>query len=223
MSKAATDKARQTTISYGEFAAGMKDPAQRTAIMERIYGRGAVSWLDAATAGAGGGERISRMESDAAKQKSESEGFASRLQSGREAYGAATAAEEAADAAKVAAADKTKKEREAATEEARQEAFARWYVNKREGYTDYDPNRIYGTGRRGVMFGKAAEYSTDPAAHTERAEARRVLAEQEAKGMRWAGTGTDERWLPTKSDGTIDVVAPYTWSAAEQQKHKWGQ
>ncbi len=37
--------------SYGEFMAGMNDPAKRQALMEKTYGKGAASWLDSAVAG----------------------------------------------------------------------------------------------------------------------------------------------------------------------------
>ncbi len=46
---------RTGLASYAEFMEGMQDPAKRQALLEKTYGRGAVSWLDSAVAGAGRG------------------------------------------------------------------------------------------------------------------------------------------------------------------------
>ncbi len=46
---------RTGLASYGEFMKGMNDPAARQALMEKTYGKGAVSWLDSALAGGSGG------------------------------------------------------------------------------------------------------------------------------------------------------------------------
>ncbi len=44
--------------SYSEFLKGMNDPASRQATLEKVYGKGNVSWLDSALSGAGGGGRL---------------------------------------------------------------------------------------------------------------------------------------------------------------------
>ena len=54
----AGEQARQGVASYGEFMQAMVDPASRRALMEKTYGKGRVSWLDSATAGGAGAERI---------------------------------------------------------------------------------------------------------------------------------------------------------------------
>ncbi len=48
------DAARKGLAAYGDFMKGMNDPAYRQALMEKTYGRGAVSALDSAMAGTGG-------------------------------------------------------------------------------------------------------------------------------------------------------------------------
>ncbi len=60
------EQAHAGLASYGEFMAGMADPAKRQALMEKTYGRGATSWLDSAMTGAAGGGRIAAGAKDAA-------------------------------------------------------------------------------------------------------------------------------------------------------------
>lgn len=63
--EASGERERKALASYGDFMAGLSDPAKRQAMMEKAYGKGAVSALDSAFAGAAGGGRISAGQQDA--------------------------------------------------------------------------------------------------------------------------------------------------------------
>lgn len=58
---------RKGLASYGEFLQGMADPTARQALMEKTYGKGAVSALDAAIAGGTSGAKaqINKVQSQA--------------------------------------------------------------------------------------------------------------------------------------------------------------
>ncbi len=47
----AGEQARVGMASYSEFMGGMSDPAKRQALMEKVYGKGAASWMDSAMMG----------------------------------------------------------------------------------------------------------------------------------------------------------------------------
>lgn len=62
--EASGERERKALASYGDFMAGLTDPAKRQAMMEKAYGKGAVSALDSAFAGSAGAGRIDAAQKD---------------------------------------------------------------------------------------------------------------------------------------------------------------
>lgn len=54
----AGERSRKALTSYGEFMQALKDPGARRTLMEKVYGKGAVSARDSAMMGAQGGARM---------------------------------------------------------------------------------------------------------------------------------------------------------------------
>lgn len=61
---ASGERERKGLASYASFMKGMTDPAARQALMEKVYGRGAVSALDDALMGSSGAGQIAQGQRD---------------------------------------------------------------------------------------------------------------------------------------------------------------
>ena len=61
---AAGERSRVGLTSYGKFMGGLNDPAARQVLMEKLYGKGSVSWLDSALVGGAGAGQIAQGDGD---------------------------------------------------------------------------------------------------------------------------------------------------------------
>ncbi len=150
---ASAEKVRTGLASYGEFMKGMSDPAARQALMEKTYGKGAVSWLDSAMAGGGRGADGMR---DARQFETYAGDMNDRGEDRRTEYLGKATAQRAADAEDVrvrqAAYDAREKNR--LGEEYAQQLFA--------GSTSNDPSAQQGgysmtAAQRWAMLSRAAK------------------------------------------------------------------
>ena len=178
--------ARSALASYGEFMQGMADPAARQALMEKTYGKGAVSALDSALAGSRGvntSKEFDAYSRDAEKLNVRAD--ERRTWAKGEAKAQAENEQKQADAeAKFWTDRKAQQAKQAVDFENRRiDAYGR--ANTPGGY---DPTRIRGTGNNVGGSGNASQYSTDTNADTQREWVRRYLADQEKqKGLRYGG------------------------------------
>ena len=63
----AQERVRRGLTSYGKFMGGLNDPAERQVLMEKLYGKGSVSWLDSALAGGAGAGTFARGQDELAQ------------------------------------------------------------------------------------------------------------------------------------------------------------
>ena len=89
------EQARKGLASYGEFMKGLKDPEARQVLMEKVYGKGAVSRWDAALMGGEGSGRIAQGQKDYQGMQTRFEGRDIDADARKGRYAAQTAAQNA--------------------------------------------------------------------------------------------------------------------------------
>lgn len=87
------EQARKGLASYGEFMQSLRDPGARQALMEKTYGKGAVSALDSALAGSAGAGQIANGQRDARQLGTQLEGRDIDADARRQMYSAQSAAQ----------------------------------------------------------------------------------------------------------------------------------
>ena len=134
----AGERTRKGLASYGEYMAALRDPARRQELMEKTYGKGSVSALDAAltqaatgTAGKMGAMRADQTEVDRFAKLRGERGLQNAQST--DAYRKADADYDASLAAKRAAHQKMLSDRDAADEDKRIDSYARQFDRNYQG------------------------------------------------------------------------------------------
>ena len=152
----AGERTRKGLASYGEYMAALRDPARRQELMEKTYGKGSVSALDAAltqaatgTAGKMGAMRADQTEVDRFAKLRGERGLQNAQST--DAYRKADAEYDAVLAEKRAAHKKAMDQRAVDDEDARVDDWVR-NSGDGDGYSatgnarDYDPNAMISGG-----------------------------------------------------------------------------
>ncbi len=177
-SQALGESVRTGMASYGEFLKGMADPAARQALMEKTYGKGAVSAMDSALTGNGGGmtaanSQINRMQTGA-------ESADINAQRAYQTNKASEAVGERNTASAVANAKLAKQQRDAAisksAEDSRERKINAW-MQMKSGGQKWDANNFHQYGQGGIIGG-----SWDPTDMNKTPEERRKVAYDTTEG-----------------------------------------
>jgi hypothetical protein len=210
------ERARKGLASYSEFMQGMADPAARQALMEKTYGKGAVSAIDAAMTGGG------NYKGDFQKFQNGQESQGMRADERRGDYGRRDAISADAQAQEQVRQqgvyDKNQaamKKRAEDDENASVDAYGRWYMGD-----NYNPNQAYGGTNYSGEGSLNQATGGGSAGNTSREYMRGLKKQHEARTGRAFRTGTGMRrgsWDVHGDNG--DSYAPTPPANSWAKKH----